>query len=91
MKIFIELCHNKGHCKIFNDSEEYISNLVEFGKNIDDYNDYNTGLTEIFNGWLEGQYDDQSIMEYAYDCNDEQLGLFNLIPLIIYLKEKEII
>lgn len=24
MKIFIELCHNKGHCKIFNDSEEYI-------------------------------------------------------------------
>ena len=68
-----------------------ISNLDDFGKNIDDYNDYNTGLTEIFNGWLEGQYDDQSIMEYAYDCNDEQLGLFNLIPLIIYLKEKEII
>lgn len=68
-----------------------ISNLDDFGKNLDDYNDYNTGLTEIFNGWLEGQYDDQSIMEYAYDCNDEQLGLFNLIPLIIYLKEKEII
>lgn len=65
--------------------------LQRAGINIDDYNDYNTGLTEIFNGWLEGQYDDQSIMEYAYDCNDEQLGLFNLIPLIIYLKEKEII
>lgn len=24
MKIFIELRHNKGHCTIFNDSEEYI-------------------------------------------------------------------
>lgn len=23
-------------------------------KTIDDYNDYNTGLTEIFNGWLDG-------------------------------------
>ena len=68
-----------------------ISDLDDFDQDIDEYNYYNTGLTEVFNGWLKGKYGDQSIMEYAYDCNDEQLGLFNLIPLIIYLKEKEII
>lgn len=68
-----------------------ISNLNDFGGNTKDYDEYNKNMAEIFNGWLNGSYDDQSIMDFAYDCSDEQLGLFNLIPLIIYLKEKEII
>ena len=44
-------------------------------------------LTETLNEWLIGEADDDSIMEYAYDRSDEPLGLFNLLPLIIYLKK----
>ena len=57
----------------------------------EEYADYNENLTNCMNNWLVGNVDDSSIMEYAYDCADECLGLFNCIPLVVYLQKNEII
>lgn len=57
----------------------------------EDWSDYNQGLTKTVNNWLKGDSDDASIAKYAYDCADMQLGLMNLIPIICYLKKKNII
>ena len=70
-----------------------VINSDDFGEDdedLDDYDAYNMELTALFNEWLKGHYDDDAIMNY-FGCEDDQLGLFNLLPLIIYLKEKEII
>ncbi len=56
----------------------------------EDYKDYNTDLCKDVNNWLRGDCDEDRIMEYAYDCSDEPLGMMNLIPIIIYLKKKNI-
>ena len=57
----------------------------------EEYVGYCKDLTETLNKWLIGETDDDSIMEYAYDCSNEPLGLFNLLPLIVYLKKREVI
>ena len=31
------------------------------------------------------------MMKYAGDCGDESIGIMNLVPLICYLKKKDII
>jgi hypothetical protein len=47
--------------------------------------------TDIVNKWLRGDVDDSAITELAQDCSDEPLGMFNLIRILKYLKEREII
>lgn len=56
-----------------------------------DYTDYNKELVDNVNNWLKGDVDDCTIMEYAYDCADDPIGIMNLIPIIAYLKKKGII
>lgn len=51
------------------------------------YSDYNDELQTNVNGWLVGNFDDSVIMEYAYDCSDEFIGIMNLIPILFYLKK----
>src|SRR5574344_809476 len=70
-----------------------IINSDDFGEDdedLDDYDAYNMELTALFNEWLKGHCDDDAIMSY-FGYEYDQLGLFNLLPLIMYLKEKEII
>lgn len=57
----------------------------------DEYDDYNNGLTSDVNSWLKGEIEDRSLMEYAYDCMDDELGVFNIIPIILWLQSKDII
>ena len=57
-----------------------------------EYKSYNDALKQDVNGWLKGEcYDDYIMMEYAGDCGDEPIGIMNLVPLICYLKKKNII
>ena len=56
-----------------------------------EYKEYNSELKKTVNDWLRGDADDYNIMEYAYDCSDEPIGIMNLIPIIIYLKKREVI
>lgn len=57
----------------------------------EEYKEYNSELKKTVNDWLRGDAEDYSIMEYAYDCSDEPIGIMNLIPIIMYLKKREII
>lgn len=57
----------------------------------EEYNDYNNDLTSDVNGWLRGTVEDSYIMEYAYDCADDEIGIFNIIPIIFWLQSKDII
>lgn len=57
----------------------------------EDYNKYNNELTQDFNDWLNGDADDQTIMNYAYDCSDEPIGLFNAFKMAEYLQKLGII
>lgn len=73
------------------EAREVIDNIFRIAIiNSDDYDAYNMELTALFNEWLKGHCDDDAIMSY-FGCEYDQLGLFNLLPLIMYLKEKEII
>lgn len=54
----------------------------------EDYVDYNNELTKNFNDWLNGYADDQTIMDYAYDCSDEPLGVFNAFKMAEYLQKR---
>ncbi len=57
----------------------------------EEYKEYNDELTNVVNSWLVGEYDDNILMDYAGDCSDEELGLKNMIPILNYLKKKNII
>ena len=57
----------------------------------EEYKEYNSELQKVVNDWLRGEAEDYSIMEYAYDCSDESIGVMNLIPILMYLKKREII
>lgn len=57
----------------------------------EEYSDYNASLCNDVNEWLRGKFDDTIITEYAYDCSDEPLGVFNCISLLVYLQKKNII
>lgn len=58
---------------------------------IKEYEEQNNEYTRTVNDWLQGETDDSSIMEFAFDCSDEQLGAMNIIPIIFYLKKKGVI
>ena len=53
-------------------------------ESIEEYKEYNNDVCATVNDWLIGNCDDDSIMEYAYDCSDEPIGIMNLIPIINY-------
>ena len=57
----------------------------------EEYKEYNSELQKVVNDWLRGEEEDYSIMEYAYDCSDEPIGIMNFIPILMYLKKREII
>lgn len=57
----------------------------------EEYKEYNQNLVLVVNKWLSGDCDDNAFMELAGDCADEHIGVFNLIPIIAYLKKKGII
>ena len=57
----------------------------------EEYNEYNNDLTSDVNSWLKGEIEDRSLMEYAYDCAEDELGVFNIIPIIFWLQSKDII
>lgn len=56
-----------------------------------EYIDYNRQLALDVNCWLLGQLDDQIIMDYAYDCSDEPIGIWNAFKIAEYLKLRKII
>lgn len=60
-------------------------------ENQKDYEEYNDELTQNFNDWLNGDADDQTIMDYAYDCSDESIGLFNAFKMAEYLQKRDVI
>ena len=57
----------------------------------EEWKDWREEITYGVNRWLRGERDDSTMMEFAGDCADDDLGLFNLIPIICYLQQKELI
>ena len=57
----------------------------------EEYKEYNSELKTVVNDWLRGDRDDYSIKKYAYDCSDESIGMMNMVPILMYLKKREII
>ena len=57
----------------------------------EEYKEYNSELKTVVNDWLHGDRDDYSIKKYAYDCSDESIGMMNMVPILMYLKKREII
>ena len=57
----------------------------------EEYKEYNSELQKVVNDWLRGEAEDYSIMEYAYHCSDQTIGVMTLIPILMYLKKREII
>lgn len=51
----------------------------------EEYDDYNQELEGSVNEWLNGNLEDESIAEFAEDCSDDQLGIFNMFPIAAYL------
>lgn len=51
----------------------------------EEYDDYNQELEDSVNEWLNGNLEDESIAEFAEDCSDDQLGIFNMFPIAAYL------
>ena len=60
-------------------------------ENLKEYQEQNQEYTRVVNNWLIGKADDTAIMEFAWDCSDEPIGIFNLISIIYYLKKRNVI
>ena len=58
---------------------------------MEEYQERNQEYTEVVNDWLIGKADDTEIMEFAWDCSDDPIGIFNLIAIIYYLKKRNVI
>ncbi len=57
----------------------------------EEYQEQNEEYVQTVNAWLRGETDDSAIMEFAFDCSDEPLGLMNMLPIVAYLQKKGII
>ena len=58
----------------------------------DEYSHYNEELVKNVNDWLRGETDDERIMnEYAGDCGDESIGIWNAFKIAKYLIKNNII
>lgn len=80
------------------ESKHIMNNLLGIDLNdkdcfdsFEEYLQYNNDVCATVNDWLIGNCEDDSIMEYAYDCSDEPIGIMNLIPIIDYLKKHDIV
>lgn len=67
-----------------------IQTREDFGDN-EEYQDRMNEYCDTVNAWLRGDTDDSAIMEFAFDCSDDPIGIMNLIPIICYLQKKGII
>lgn len=57
----------------------------------EEYREQNEEYVQTVNAWLRGETDDSVIIEFAFDCSDEPLGLMNMLPIVAYLQKKGII
>lgn len=57
----------------------------------EEYREQNEEYVQTVNAWLRGETDDSAIIEFAFDCSDEPLGLMNMLPIVAYLQKKGII
>lgn len=57
----------------------------------DELDGYNEDLRRNVNAWLRGDLDDAGIAQYMYDCQYDQLGMMQLIGILSYLQEIEVI
>lgn len=60
-------------------------------EDLEEYQEQNQEYARVVNDWLVGKSDDTAIMEFAWDCSDEPLGMFNLISVLGYLKKRNVI
>ena len=60
-------------------------------EDLEEYQEQNQEYTRVVNDWLIGNTDDTAIMEFAWDCSDDTIGIFNLIAIIYYLKKRNVI
>lgn len=60
-------------------------------EDLEEYQEQNQEYTRVVNDWLSGKTDDTAIMEFAWDCSDDPIGIFNLIAIIYYLKKRNVI
>ena len=67
-----------------------ISNLEDCG-DMGEYKEYNEELTRNVNLWLKGEADDTIIMEYAYGCETDPIGIWNAFKIAEYLISRKII
>ena len=63
----------------------------EDADDLEEYYSFNEDLLNVVNDWLKGKCSDNSITEYAYDCSDEPLGIWNAFKIVQYLQKKNII
>ena len=45
----------------------------------------------MVNNWLKGNTDDSTITDYASECADESLGIWNAFKIAQYLSKKGVI
>ena len=45
-------------------------------EDLEEYQERNQEYTEVVNDWLIGKADDTEIMEFAWDCSDDPIGIF---------------
>ena len=77
---------NLRECKyILNNLLGIVVNTRDCFYDKEEYDDYNQELEDSINEWLNGNLDDESIAEFAEDCSDDQLGIFNMFPIAAYL------
>lgn len=56
-----------------------------------EYKEYNDELKKDVTNWLRGDCDDSHIMEYAYDCADDDIGIWTAFRVAEYLQKKGVI
>ena len=56
-----------------------------------EYSSYNEDLLNDVNNWIKGDTDDSTIADYASECSDEPLGIWNAYKIAQYLSKKGII
>lgn len=57
----------------------------------EEYKYYNEDLVNDVNDWLKGNTDDSTITDYASECADEPLGIWNAFKIAQYLSKKGVI
>lgn len=83
---FLKRRLNLRECKyILNNLLGIVVNTRDCFYDKEEYGDYNQEIEDTVNEWLNGNLEDESIAEFAEDCSDDQLGIFNMFPIAAYL------